>query len=120
MRHTSYIILLTDYSHSNQKLLAILQHHLPVPPLLLGFQLPGAPEFNHLPFLHDQDPIRMLQGGQPMRDGQDRAIFKLPMDGLLYILIVLHIDIRCRLVNQHNPAMLQEGPTDTKQLFLPS
>ena len=55
-----------------------------------------------LTFVHDEDPVGVHDGVDPVRDGEHRVVGKLLPDGLLKQRVRLVVNARRRLINaQH-------------------
>ena len=96
----------------------VLSHHFRVD-ALLSLQVGGTSELDQLALLHDHDLVGVLQGRQPVGDGQHRALFELLGDDPLDEGVVPDVDVGGGLVDEDHPAVLEEGPADAEQLLLP-
>ena len=96
----------------------VLSHHFGVDALPC-LQVGGAAELDQPALLHDHDLVGVLEGGEPVGDGQDRALFELFCDDPLDECVVLDVDVGGGLVDEDHPAVLEEGPADAEQLLLP-
>ena len=91
----------------------------PIQPAL-GHQLfMGAP-LDDAAVLHHQDLIGVLDGGQPVGDGEDGLSFRQGGQGLLDQVFVLRVHAGSGLVQDDDGRVFQDGPGDGDPLFLPA
>src|SRR5271157_3479610 len=88
-RHTDLLILI----------LQLIQ--LPVNPAL-GQQLLVRSHFAHLAFVHHDDLVGALDGGEPVRDDQRRPPFHHAVERVAHPELGLGIDARSRLIENQN------------------
>src|SRR5262245_56966403 len=73
---------------------------------------------DQLPVLEDQDAIRPLDGREAMRDHQAGAPGEELVDGVLQQMLRLRVDARRGLVEHQDGGIIQERPSDRKELAL--
>ena len=70
--------------------------------------------------VHHDDPVRLLDGAQTMRDQQHRLVAAQSFERPVQQRFGLHVDLRGRLVQHHDRRILQQGPGDGESLRLPA
>ena len=70
--------------------------------------------------IDDEDLIGMLDGREPVRDDDNRLPPRELGEGLLYEGLVLRVDARRRLVEDHDRGVLEQRAGDGDALLLPS
>ena len=71
-----------------------------------------------VPLVHDDDRIRILDGGEAVRDDQARAAFHQAVHGLLDVFFSARIDVRGRLVEDEDVRVREERTADGDELPL--
>ncbi len=75
-------------------------------------------ELHHLPLVQDKNLIVVDNRGEPVSDGEDRAVREFLLDLPLDKLIRLEVHIRCGLIQDHDFGLPQNCPRQTEELLL--
>jgi hypothetical protein len=77
-----------------------------------------CPLLDGLPITQDHNVVRLLNGGEAMRDGNGCAIFRKPVECSLDYLFALGINCACGFIKNDNFRLLDDAPGNGKTLFL--
>ena len=75
--------------------------------------------FDDVAVIHDEDVLRMADGGEPMGDDKARPSLHQPLHRRLDILLGARIDVARRLVENEHGRGGEHGAGDRDELFLP-
>ena len=76
--------------------------------------------FLYLPVVQDDDPVRILDGLEPVRNGYDGAAFDERVDGFLHFHFIFGVKGGSRFVQQDDRRVLQDGAGNGYALLLPA
>ena len=79
-----------------------------------------AAVLDQLAVLQTEDDVGVLDGGEPMGDGDGRPALRGPLEGVLDQPLGLGVQRRGRLVQDQDRGVLQEDARDGQPLLLPA
>ncbi len=74
---------------------------------------------DHLAVLHDENDVRIADGGEAVRDDKARSAEHEPREVFLYLDFRSRIDGRSRLVENEHGRQAEHDASDAQELFLP-